>query len=836
MDTKKHNWKFFFLKVVLPTLIAIIMFTASFFLILIPSLENNLLDQKRNMLKELTNTAISILSDNLHMAENGKITLAEAKRRSIKQLEKIRYGKNNKDYFWISDFKAQMVMHPYKPELNGTDVSELKDENNVKIFSEFVRIAKDTGDGYLKYMWQWEDNPNRIEPKLSYVKSFEKWNWIIGTGIYLDDVRNEIANLTSKIISISLAIVGVLMVILLHILLQTVTIEKKRFSAELLTVESREKYKALVEASSEGFIMVLENKELLSNATLQKMLGYSAEELSRMSVFDILSGDSDTKAHLDNLTNKQSIPEQFDTQIICSDMTLIDVNVSPSRISFSGKDGYILIFREIRETREFNKNLLEDERDNLIEELKNAIGFFNNNVKNISRKIIEIPIQSTIADGAEIMQKSKVDIGFITLHEEEPQRIGVITDKDLRERAVSRKLDLTSSVTSIMSAPIVAIPSCTPIFEAALKMEEHNLRHLALVDNSGDFSGYITGDDLININNYSAVSLIKSIKVSENTAQLARAKSKLPILLNALLNSGGNINSIQRVTSIVGENIAAKAIKMAIAEIGAAPVEFAFFNVGENGRQEENLDSLQKNALVYNDNEEAILYFKRLTDLISFNLEKSGYKINAESILCNNDDFCMPFSSWISKYRRLISGKEQLTEDLLDIHCVYGKKSLVENLKNLIFTEISENTIFIESLIAKAQTNKPPLNIFGNIVTSSGENNSNTIDISAVIRIVSDITRILAVKNRIYESNTLERLRILKEIKKTFSATEYDDIKICYEQLMQIFFEHQCQSTKRREPFNSRINPEELSAVEKEILKNAFSQIGDYRDKWLNAR
>ncbi len=82
-----------------------------------------------------------------------------------------------------------MVMHPYRTDLNGQDLAGFSDPRGVPIFVEFADLVQREGQGYVDYVWQWQDDPERLEPKESYVKGFEPWGWIIGTGIYIDDVR-----------------------------------------------------------------------------------------------------------------------------------------------------------------------------------------------------------------------------------------------------------------------------------------------------------------------------------------------------------------------------------------------------------------------------------------------------------------------------------------------------------------------------------------------------------------------------------------------------------------------------------------------------------------------
>ncbi len=103
----------------------------------------------------------------------------------------MRYGPENKDYLWINDMRPYMVMHPYKPELDGTDLSEFSDPKGKKLFVEAVKVCREGGEGFVMYEWPLYGADAPV-PKISYVKLFRPWNWIVGTGVYLDHTNEAL--------------------------------------------------------------------------------------------------------------------------------------------------------------------------------------------------------------------------------------------------------------------------------------------------------------------------------------------------------------------------------------------------------------------------------------------------------------------------------------------------------------------------------------------------------------------------------------------------------------------------------------------------------------------
>jgi len=140
----------------------------------------------------------------------GTLPREQAQRSAREAIAKLRYG--GKEYFWINDLQHRMVMHPTKPELDGTDVGPMKAPNGFALFQAFVSTVKRDGSGFVAYQWP---RPGASQPvdKVSFVKGFEPWGWVLGTGVYVDDVhaatRRQLA-FSGAIVLASLLVAGYL--------------------------------------------------------------------------------------------------------------------------------------------------------------------------------------------------------------------------------------------------------------------------------------------------------------------------------------------------------------------------------------------------------------------------------------------------------------------------------------------------------------------------------------------------------------------------------------------------------------------------------------------------
>ncbi len=122
----------------------------------------------------------------------------------------------------------RVIMHPYRRDLEGKDLSDFQDTNGNHLFDEFVKTVRQQGAGYVNYQWQWKDDPEKISPKMSYIKGFEPWGWIIGTGLYIEDVRAEIAAIRTKLIAISLGILLIVSLLSVYSIRQTMLADRER--------------------------------------------------------------------------------------------------------------------------------------------------------------------------------------------------------------------------------------------------------------------------------------------------------------------------------------------------------------------------------------------------------------------------------------------------------------------------------------------------------------------------------------------------------------------------------------------------------------------------------
>jgi PAS domain S-box-containing protein len=344
------KWRAFFFHVIFPTLLAIGLFIAAVYAIILPTFERSLLERKREMIRELTNSAHSILVGYERDEQAGRLSRAQAQALAASRIKMLRYGPAGKDYFWLQDMTPRMIMHPYRAELNGQNVSTLRDQRGVAIFVRFADVVRQRGEGYVQYVWQWNDDPTRLVPKESYLKGFQPWGWIIGTGIYIEDVTQEIARIERSLVQTTLVIAVIVVLLLLYVVLESLRLERERAEVEESLRDSTERYRSLVEATTEGTLLVLDGRCRYANPIFLTLLGASAQELELLDLADIFpaTAENDTAwAHLHRLLAGDEAQGGFDAMLRNRGGTLIECVITPSRIAVGERQGFILLCRAV---------------------------------------------------------------------------------------------------------------------------------------------------------------------------------------------------------------------------------------------------------------------------------------------------------------------------------------------------------------------------------------------------------------------------------------------------------------------------------------------------------
>jgi len=780
------------------------------------------------MIRELVNAAWSVADDYNQKYAAGTLSKTEARQKAARQISRMRYGNENKDYYWIIDMQPSMVMHPYRKELVNKDLSEYKDPNGKRLFVEAVELVKKQDDGFIRYMWQWKDDPNRIVPKLSYVKAFEPWEWVIGTGIYIEDVKEEINQLEKRLIHISILITVIIIAILSYIIRQSLRIENERKDAEDKLKLSRQKYKTLVEASTEGTLMIVNDEIIFSNIKFSHIMGFDVVQETSLSFDDLF------ETSWKNIVRAFDDPKKsvsFESRIKTGKNKGKDVVLSVSKVKHGDSDGYIVVVKEVTP-----RHTIEKETANLSMELETALLLMNQPVSNYVRGIDKCSIDSSIKQVIDLMIRKDRDIVFVA---NDDVIVGVISESDLKSRVLAKNLDLQKTAIEIMSAPVVTLSEKAFSYQAVLKMKTNHVSHLAITNENGNVYGEITEKDLLHIQTNTISNLIYEAENARDVRELKAVHSKLPVLVNALIESSTKTRNITSIITSLADGITRRIIALAIEDVGSPPCDFAFMAMGSEGRMEQTLKTDQDNAIVFEDqkngdSEPIRRYFQQLGERISNDLDAVGYAFCDGNIMAKNPKWVQPLEVWKEYFTTWInsSDPESILDSSIffDFRCIYGNDAFCTTLRQHVNNNTENKPVFFYHLAQSVMKFKPPLSFFGNIVGEHQHADENHIDIKKILLPVTGFIRIYALQYQMNQTNSLLRLMQLYE-ENIINKSMYDELLQSYDYLMYQRLRFQSQDIVNGRAPSNKISMQELTSIEVMTLKKVLNEISNVQSK-----
>lgn len=188
--------------------------TLLMFVFALRNMDSVLVQEKEARLNALTDIAISIIKDYQNKAQSGELSEAEAKTKALAALDSLRYS--GKEYYFTIDRQGMMIQHPFAKKLVDTSVLGMADPNGVKLFAEMIRLTQNSDSALVNYMWNKPD-ADAPSPKMSVVKRFNEWGWIVGTGIYVDDIAVQEQEFAWQYLLVFLLVWGPVLALLLMI-------------------------------------------------------------------------------------------------------------------------------------------------------------------------------------------------------------------------------------------------------------------------------------------------------------------------------------------------------------------------------------------------------------------------------------------------------------------------------------------------------------------------------------------------------------------------------------------------------------------------------------------
>ena len=398
-----------------------------------------------------------------------------------------------------------------------------------------------------------------------------------------------------------------------------------------------------------------------------------------------------------------------------------------------------------------------------------------------SKKLITCNALSSAKNIAEIMIENNVGAILVV---EDTLPIGIITDKDLRNKIVTGEHPITITASEIMSTPVITYPKKITVTQAQMAMMKSDISHLCLTKD-GTINTKAVGmlskhDIIVSLGNNPAV-LIKAIKRAKNYKEIKKIRANIMQLLKGYLDQNIPILLTSKIITELNDACIKQVIKIALNKMDAPPpVKFSFLALGSQGRSEQLLQTDQDNALIYEDVPEELElatknYFLELSTHINTGLFTIGYEYCPAEMMASNPKWCLSLSQWKNLVTHWITntGKTEVLLSFIffDYSLSYGDSELANSLSEYILKNINENPIFYTHLASGALQNPSPTGFFREFLLEQDGAYKDFFDIkSRALMPLSDAARVLILSHSVKSiSNTVERFEKLAELERNES-------------------------------------------------------------------
>ncbi|MDZ4164893.1 MAG: DUF294 nucleotidyltransferase-like domain-containing protein [Smithellaceae bacterium] len=456
----------------------------------------------------------------------------------------------------------------------------------------------------------------------------------------------------------------------------------------------------------------------------------------------------------------------------------------------------------------------------------------------ITKKVVTASRETTIREAAEMMSENRIS-SIILVDPGDSAPVGIVTDKDLRERVVARGRCGQAPVHDVMSSALITAEADDYAFEALLKMIQHNIHHLLVVER-GELKGILTNHDLMMLQGIFPLSLAREIERHQSIEGLIPAAGKINRIVDLLIKEGTKARNIVRIITEINDRLLKKLLEITQTRLGPPPLDYCWIVLGSEGRKEQTFKTDQDNAIIYDDPktpqdaQRAEAYFGDFARQMNEALIKCGFPPCPGNYMASNSLWRQPLKVWKEYFLRWINEPtpEAVLSSLIfyDFRPVSGNSTLAERLRAHLGQRIRNQNLFLAKMAEVITMKRPPLGFWGGIAVGKKGRHKNELNLKeAGLGLLAGAIRLFSLEKGVDSTSTLERLRDLKD--KHILVGQYaEEFEQAFEFLMSLRIRHQLEQIEAGLEPDNYLNPASLSMLDKNTLKESFKLIALVQD------
>jgi len=416
--------------------------------------------------------------------------------------------------------------------------------------------------------------------------------------------------------------------------------------------------------------------------------------------------------------------------------------------------------------------------------------------------------------------------------------IGILTDRDLRNKVVAKGIDPTMlTAGDIMNAPLITVSEDDFIFEALYLISKNGIHRICVIDQDNRLTGIITVTDIMRLQTHSPQKLVRDIDKAETLEELKSYHEQIQGLVLHLVSTGVPPRELVRMIALLNDQLLLRLIALLRAgQFSDLTDQFAFVVLGSEGRREQTLTTDQDNAIIYADGLSAqeVDKIKAFSEKLIEGLIEIGVPPCPGGIMAKNPFWRRSYSEWIGVLKEWL--KDPLPQNILngsmffDLRTIYGDLSLEKGLKQMLVEHFREEKMFLTRSAANVNRFRPPLGLFGGIKVQHDEEHRGQVDVKkAGIFAITEGVKALAMEAGIMAGGTRERLAEMVEqgfLKQKLA----EDLEASYNFLVFLRLRCQVDDIKAGKDPSNFITLSKLNHMEKGRLKLAFEEVNEFHE------
>ena len=451
---------------------------------------------------------------------------------------------------------------------------------------------------------------------------------------------------------------------------------------------------------------------------------------------------------------------------------------------------------------------------------------------NIASAAVTVGEETSIQEAAELMSLHKVSSLIVIDKRQLP--IGIVTDKDLREKVVAKARSVSEPVRSIMTISLIRVDASDSCFEAVLKMIKYRIHHMLVIE-GGALKGIMTNHDLMLLQGTSPLSFANDIENQQTVEGLIPVSARINNIVGLLLKEGAKASNITKIITEINDRLVKKVLEIGERKYGQPPVPYCWVALGSEGRREQTFKTDQDNAIIYadpatpEDEVAAQNFFSVFASFVGDCLLKIGFPLCPAEYMAGNPEWCQPLRAWKKYFAGWISEPtpEAMLKSLIffDFRPLHGKFRLAEELRDSFTSMVEGQGIFLGHMANAILKNSPPIGFLKSfVVEKSGEHKDKfQLKVKGLTPLV-DAVRLFALERGVRETSTLGRVHALKDKHATIKE-HAEGLEYAFEFIMLLRIHHQFEQIKEGVRPDNFIDPKSLSNLEKRTLREAFHLI-----------